>query len=592
MKGIHCVLLLALALTAGSCRHLTPAPAAAPDAAADPAPAAADAVRERAAALQEASARLDRVRDRLDSGLFAEARHELAPLIGTNLFPVEVERLLFEIEQGAIEQNRALAQDQSSARALVEVEERLVLPGSYGRTVVIDANRPLAELPPGPMEELVNTKVDIQLQNAGLRDLVLELMSKLGGLNIIADEALTEDKKLTINLKQVPLRELLSYIARNMGVAFHLGENTVWVTESLEPPGTGPKLETRIYELGHAFIPKLDDEGGDDEGFGKAPPQEEDMELEDVLTTFLEDGPEGAIFRIYKNRNLLVVRNMRENLRLVEELVREFRAAPLQVLIEARFVTISQGALREVGAEINEVKMEKDADVEAPLTSLNAQTLLPFISPDRGELTLSGILGNHEYELVLRALAKTDRSRTLSAPRVTVLNNHSAKIRRGDKIRYYEEYDVATIENEAGIDALAPVPTGSVQELEVGITLTVKANVARDASRVVLALKPEINEFLGYEEFVTAKLPKTNESSLATTVVVESGETVVLGGMLTKSSQEVVKKVPILGDIPLLGLLFRHTSENDDPQHLLIFVTATIVNSSGEFVLVREAATE
>ena len=82
-------------------------------------------------------------------------------------------------------------------------------------------------------------------------------------------------------------------------------------------------------------------------------------------------------------------------------------------------------------------------------------------------------------------------------------------------------------------------------------------------------------------ELTQVKLPRTYEKSLITTVGVSSGQTVVLGGMLENSKSKTVKQVPILGDIPLIGWLFRHTETTYMPTNLLIFVTTRIVDGRG-----------
>ena len=559
---------------------------------------------EKRQVLRAASRRLEDVRQLIKNQQYAAAQEALAPLIGSSVFTEEVQELATRLNRLRAEQAMTLAQAASTETALTEVERRLVLPEQYGKTTVIARNTPPLELPPGPMEQLVNQKVSMRLQNAGVKDLVMAL-SEIEGLNIIADEALEAENNLTINVQDVPLHELLSYIARNMGVAFHIGENTVWVTTSTEPPGTGPKLETRIYHLRKGFVPLLEGGGGlIDDGGGGPTGGTEDNELEDALATFLDDSPEGATYRIFKNRNILLVRNSRENLRIVGELIKAFDSEPLQVLIEARFVTIRQNDLFRLGFNIEEFSMERTGD--QTLKTLLGTTGLGEPGEQGGQLDISGILGNHTYQAVLHALEQTESSRTLSAPRVTVVNNQSARIRRGDRRYYFEEYD---IESTGGDNpATSIVPTGTPAELELGITLDVKVNVGNDGRTIMLALLPEIVEFLGWEDFETRdteggngddtggnqtdgaddrallKLPHTNENSVQTTVVVNSGETVVLGGMLNNVIQEKVNEVPFLADLPLMGHLFRYREDIDEPQHLLIFVKASVVGASGRFV--------
>jgi type II secretory pathway component GspD/PulD (secretin) len=86
------------------------------------------------------------------------------------------------------------------------------------------------------------------------------------------------------------------------------------------------------------------------------------------------------------------------------------------------------------------------------------------------------------------------------------------------------------------------------------------------------------------------KLPQYRTEELATRVTVKSGQTVVMGGVLERERSTFVESVPVLGDIPILGALFRRRTETDTPRYLLIFVTATIVKDSGEFLVYDENA--
>ncbi|MBR6373697.1 MAG: hypothetical protein IKS20_10995, partial [Victivallales bacterium] len=88
----------------------------------------------------------------------------------------------------------------------------------------------------------------------------------------------------------------------------------------------------------------------------------------------------------------------------------------------------------------------------------------------------------------------------------------------------------------------------------------------------------------GNSSLTSIKLPHTYEQSIVTTVSVASGQTVVLGGMLENKKTSTVQKVPILGDIPLLGWLFKHKVDQSTPMNLLVFVTATVINDKGQFV--------
>lgn len=573
---------------------------------------------------------IKRIHKLLMRGDLREAERVLKPLMVQPVFREEIKSLAAFIASEKKVDSKLLSLEETDLVARREVENRLRLPETYGKTVIISRETENVQLPQGPMEKLVNQNVSMHLENANVGKMILAL-SEIDGLNIIADKALTtaeDGPTLTIHVKDVPLKSILSYIARNMGIAFHVGENMVWVTESEEVNNT-PVLETKIFKLRRGLIPRVSKSsggnrnGGNEGGFGMSSSGGEggDQELFDALDALFADSPDGSLFRFFPNRNLLIVKNSRDNLRLVEDVVKEFDREPAQVLVEARFLTISQDELLEIGTEFTEFATrnarEKSAvnSVSGSLVKVlssdddasddntgstggdadtNILTDFPFTSNEGLGLKLAGVLGNKQYEMIIRLLEEEGRSRTISAPRVTVLNNQPAVIRRGTTVRYYEEYDVetTTIDQVGTVSNL--VPTGSPEELELGVALSVVPNVGNDAKKIVLALNSEISILESFKEFATggnggsAQLPQTSENELQTTVVVESGETVVLGGMIENKKEESEKKVPFLGDIPLIGWLFKYKKESDTPRHLIVFVTASLVQPSGEFLEVAD----
>lgn len=617
------LLAVALPILLLSCRHTPPPAATTPPVTPDGKLAESLKSAEHREVLKAASQRLDDVRKALKSGDIAAAEAGLQPLQGQGLFEEEVNELRGEIRAAKDKVALEIGKKEADRRALTEVDQRYTLPTNYGSTVTIDGQPGSLAVPPGPMEELFKRKVDISVQNAGVNELV-QALTQIEGLNIIADDALEAKKALTVNVKNTPLSEILSYIARNMGIAFHLGENVVWVTQSEEEPGAGPKLETQVYRLRQGFVPVLkpqQKEGGEGAAGGGA----EDTDLEDAIESIMADSPEGASYRVFRNRNLLMVRNSRENLRLIEKLIDEFDKPPQQVLIEARLLTISHSDLLDIGAEIKDTTNPRP-EVLDPLDpeQVRLESVLTEFGDDLtelGSMSFGGIVGNRTYQLIIAALQRSGSMRTLSAPRVTVMNNQTARIRKGDKVLYYEELETVTSGNNdidqggIGNDNVTIINaqtafTGSPKELELGVTLEVKVNVGNDGQTVMLGLLPEVIQLKEWRKHKvvagqgdsgdgdngdgdgtgTVELPDTSESMVSTTVAVKSGETVVLGGMIENEQSKQVKKVPFLGDIPLLGALFRRTEEKDGPRHLLIFVTATVIDPSGQFVKVREAA--
>ena len=560
--------------------------------------------------------RLDEIQGLIDKKKYEEALSKLEPLKRFEFCKPEVtsmERTVEILRRGNAD---TINGEYTRTHMMKEADKELALPSTYGTTVLIDQNLSPIELPKGSQEDLINKKISLSLESADVAQLVEELNAN--GLNVIADDALQSEKTLTVKFKDVPIKELFAYIARNMGIAFYVGENMVWVTEG--ETGGGPKLETRIIRLPQGFVPEVPQGGGGAPGArggGGNVAAVQDTDLEDVLTSFRSDSPEGASFRIFRDRNILVIRDTRENLRFAEELIKEFDKPPLQVAIEARFITINEDDLRDVGVEMNQQLTADGRSLAVPpfsnrfgpeaVKAISSLSKFGEVDTESGEgnVILSGVIGNRIFETVIRMIETKSSAVSLSVPRVTVMNNRTARIRKGDKLYYFEEYDTASIDMGDQGTRTTLVPTGSPTELPIGLTLDVRVNIGNDKKTIMLGLKPEIVKFIKWESYnyvnsddddddddddtmAQIKLPRTNEQMIATSVEVQSGETVVLGGLLEQTKSNEVRKIPLLGDLPIIGFLFRRTIKSYEPKNLLIFVTARIINSRGEFVKVRE----
>jgi type II secretory pathway component GspD/PulD (secretin) len=151
------------------------------------------------------------------------------------------------------------------------------------------------------------------------------------------------------------------------------------------------------------------------------------------------------------------------------------------------------------------------------------------------------------------------------------------------------------------VTALIPKGVPSIEEL--GITLIAVPSVGADRRGITLLLNPSISALEGFVSYqddsiapiadhekalirqVVVKLPVFTRREVATKLTVQSGETVVMGGLIDSIEQDTVHKIPILGDIPLLGALFRRSGVTEQRRNLLIFVTATVISDRGESLL-------
>ena len=294
----------------------------------------------------------------------------------------------------------------------------------------------------------------------------------------------------------------------------------------------------------------------------------------------------------------MVAKGTPEQLLVMERIIEEFDRPIQQVLIEARFVTISKPAFLQLGALWETGRQAQAARVPQDFTGLVSTENIANLGIGVQE-TFTNILNRETLSLTISALEQSGESQTLSSPRLTVLNNRPATISDGKVQYYYEEYQVKQIAQQY-YTASSFVPSGKPTKITAGAELAVLASISGDGKSIVLALNPRVNTDVQLVRYTTLtdfnsngqiqnkfdiNLPQYRTQELSTRVVVKSGETVVMGGVLERDKSTFVEAVPVLGNIPIIGALFRRRTEVDKPRYLLIFVTATIVKDTGEFLV-------
>ena len=489
--------------------------------------------------------------------------------------------------------------------AAVDVAETDTVPDTYRLRRAVRGEHGSLRTPQGPTRQMLDKKVTLHLDNVGLTDFILQV-GQTEGINIIAD-AMASDRTLSIHAEQVPFREILDFVSRNLGVVFYVGENLIWATPAPEDQAGAP-METRIYRLRKGRLGAEVAEGAVSNAITRA------------IETFVEQ-PDGAALQFEPRAHALIVRNTRANLDLIEDIVEALDVVPPQVLIEARFIAVDVTDLSELGIDwfmdsAIAVSRKKTGATRGVRSQINSGASLGFESfPNQAiglNFTYQGLLTEPMFRAVLHALETSGKARTLSVPKVTTLNNLPASIRIGEDFRYFEEYDVQSIPasvsdggNTTYQTTLVPVGRPTLEEL--GIELEVTPSVGADLEDILLTLAPEISEFVRYEFYSTAangnvgnddngivggvetnaplsliKVPIFRRSTISTQVRVRSSETVVMGGLISTTDTVQRSGVPILSRIPVIGHLFTRLSTGTVRKNLMIFVTATLISNRGE----------
>jgi type II secretory pathway component GspD/PulD (secretin) len=482
-----------------------------------------------------------------------------------------------------------------------EVNDNRLLPDSYRAKRIVAAPQSVIRTPDNKAEGMLSLPVSLTLEGADLNVFIMSLTQSAApskAINIIADDAISAGGKLSMSVTNVPLREVLDYASRNLDVSFYVGENMIWVTKRTASVDPVP-MQTRLYKL-RKGISSIEKAGDDGSGIALMSAIEKFVPR-DVGTDMMFD----------RDTHVLIAKNTRENLRLIEDLIEALDVTPPQVLIEARFISTSISDLRELGVNWTSDSIEFKSDGHNnPQAVLKGgkifqpgQVATPTLD---ATLAYHGLLSTPMFEVMITALEKSGKAQTLSVPRVTTLNNQPARIRIGEDFLYFEDFELQEVANgqsDSGQNQYVSqlVPVGTPTKEELGILLEVTPSVGADHQTVTLNLKPEISEFVRFEYYNVGsdtggnnnnnatsnalsvlKLPIFRRSEIETKVAVRSGDTVVMGGLITSSTGREQRKVPFLGSIPFLGVLFRYETKTNDQKNLLIFVTARILAESGE----------
>lgn len=457
-------------------------------------------------------------------------------------------------------------------------------------------------------------------------------------------------KTITLNLRRISLLDAIKYITEVAGLKYRLEDNAVIVTPAGVVSG---HVITRMYPVQPSIldvvIQKDEIEQDRTSDFVEMGGGRTTIKRGDVKDFFEKSGvpfPVGTSITYNPSISQLIVANTPENLDTFERILAQLNVIPSQIEIEARFVEVGEDDLEELGfqwilndnweiAENSEsgpaggrerVQVNADEDgftkglrffgfdsssgavspASAVTRSVNASNL-------GGILSASSILTNPEVTLVLQALSQSGNTDVLSAPRITTKNGVNAQIQIVKEIIYPTEFEVTqpTVQSQGDLVTPPTVTPGSFETRETGVILNVTPAVGPDGYTIDLTLVPEVCElveWLQYGSSFTLESASTITSSgqsrtfqynipqpvfssrnATTSIVIWDGQTVVMGGLIREELVTIKDKVPFLGDIPIIGRLFRSEGQKSEKQNLLIFVTARLVDPSGKPIHKAEA---
>ena len=443
-------------------------------------------------------------------------------------------------------------------------------------------------------------RIDLMADNAPLREVIRQIAED-AGFNLYVDPDV--EGKVTAYLKDVPWTHALDVILKHSPfVMLKERYNTIVITtvEKLKE-----KPETRIFRLnyiepvGQKYVPELETKYATKEEAKAIQPSS----LLDIVQDIV--GKEGFV-KYETTNNALIVRASRKVLAEVEQLITDLDREPLQVSISVRIYSVSLEQVRDVGIKWSEGLIFSGNGGSAtnavvfPFTRgfdswekylHGASTRGPFFTAD--PVITGGSLDASQLAMTLKLLDTYTNAEVIQQPRITTLDNHAATIHIGDVIRY-AEYEQST----GGDTTTGGYKEAENSPVELGVQLLVIPHVARRERNILMTVIPKIEDARSgalFEEFgaggTAIKLPQTKTELVVSKMIIPDGNTGVLAGFVKNTNSKSGNKIPLLGDIPLLGWLFKNRHSENKKEVLLIFITPTVISSTSTAEVTKEFET-
>ena len=442
-------------------------------------------------------------------------------------------------------------------------------------------------------DSYIGSPISFDFQNISVRG-ALQIIAEETGINFVISDSVAGD--LTLRLKDVPWDQALETIMQIKGLAKRETNNVVWIapadeiTENerlaLESSLQITELEPLVSELVQINYARAEDIADLLKSVKAVGPDVQPSMFGNVSITEVQTDEnrllsERGSVTVDSRTNTLLIQDMRHKILEVRKLISELDRPVKQVLIEARIVEANEDFSRNIGLKLgltgindsvgsiigsgslsNTATVRTDGisasgdgslGVNLPAGGINGE------SPGSYALTLAkaGAGWAALIDLEISALEAEGNGKIVANPRLLTADKQEAQIEQGQ-----ERIFTTSTQGEGGVVTKKAV-----------LSLTVEPQITPD-DRVIL------NVFVTKDSFVSATEENINTLQVRTQVLLDNGETVVIGGIYEQQTSKTVTKIPLLGDLPFVGQLFKKKGILDNRRELLIFLTPRIINTA------------
>jgi type II secretory pathway component GspD/PulD (secretin) len=473
-------------------------------------------------------------------------------------------------------------------------------------------------------------KVTIQFTDANVRT-VLQLLAAYSGKNIIISPNVRGE--ITLDLKEVHWLRALHAIVKTVG-DYEVVEETEDLLRVVSRDSIEQQLETVVFPLKYVrppaqyrAVPPRTTGGAAAAATVFVGPQNASLSAADIdprqsftlyralNSVITQSQIAGSVIDYDSQTNAFVITATRPLLNQLKAIIDKLDIMPSQIFAEVRFVSTRDNNNQEYGIEFTDGSRDTGLRVSGPfagagttnvrsadpLLSVPGQPPVPFLNPVgqypfffqesmretfRGNFFLPGILDMAGLNATLNMIDRDERSRVVQSPSLFMLDNQAAVIFVGENVPY------ATLraQPDANGNVVQTLEEGADSPVAVGFSLFLQGQVIPDSDRINMTVLPRVNDLTGvssptlqgFELFafgpnLQLNLPRTREQALVTHVMLDDTYTAVIGGLMAESDVEVIKRVPILSNIPILGNLFTNKNLSRRVENLTVLITPTIV---------------
>lgn len=456
-------------------------------------------------------------------------------------------------------------------------------------------------------------RVTMEFKRAELVE-VINLLAKQAGANIVIDSGVKGE--VTMRFSDVPWMRALSAVVKTAGYTL-VEEDRGRIIRIVDPAKLQAQMETRVFKF--MFIKP-------DEYYkaiiktnyhiGSTPSPQDPIKgftLLDTLRNMLSRPPgatatasagTGATLKTlgrldyFKDGNCIVVVDTKPVLDLMEGIIRQLDTEPEQVLTDVAFVTTSNEDFIQMGVNwargadegwtISTSPNDQNAGEVGQTTTKYPFNLGPALKGSLSAATHNAFLNDYGMTATLRLFARDSDTEFIQRPNIATRTHMEATIFVGEEIHYAE---TESNTNQAGALEIT-LKEADNSPVTVGFQLFLIPHVVVGTNKIIMTVIPQDESLTGttstiegFEHFeatsgatqTAIELPRKRQATIVTHMLLESGQTMVVGGLQQDRTRHTVRKVPYVGDIPVLGWLFKRRDDQVTKDHLFVFVTPRIV---------------